>query len=90
MTLSSPLSAPLIDAYLSLNAAFDRFILILLGLGVLYIAGQLLTHFSYEVILRPLRKLATLRNDEAFTQSDILQEVTRELRNLEEESEPQK
>jgi len=71
LTLSSPLSGPLITAYLNLGAWFDRFIVVALGLGILYILGQLITHFSYEVILRPLRRLASLRNDEQFTKSDI-------------------
>ena len=71
MIIPSSIGAPLVNAYLSLGASFDRFIIVLFGIGILYILGQLLTHFSYDVILRPLRKLASLRKDEAFTKSDI-------------------
>ena len=41
------------------------------ALGLLYIVGQLLTHFSYDLILRPLRTLATWREEQDFTNSDI-------------------
>lgn len=71
MIIPSSIGAPLVNAYLSLGASFDRFIVVLFGIGILYILGQLLTHFSYDVILRPLRKLASLRKDEAFAKSDI-------------------
>ena len=71
MTIPSSIGTPLVNAYLSLGASFDRFIVVLFGIGILYILGQLITHFSYNVILRPLRKLASLRKDEAFTRSDI-------------------
>ena len=71
MIIPSSIGAPLVNAYLSLGASFDRFIVVLFGIGILYILGQLLTHFSYDVILRPLRKLASIRKDEAFTKSDI-------------------
>ena len=71
MIIPSSIGAPLVNAYLSLGASFDRFIIVLFGIGILYVLGQLITHFSYDVILRPLRKLASLRKDEAFTSSDI-------------------
>jgi hypothetical protein len=71
MIIPSSIGAPLVNAYLSLGATLDRFIVILMGIGVFYITGQLLTHFSYDVILRPLRKLAEWRNVKGFTRSDI-------------------
>jgi len=71
MTVSSSLGSQMLTAYLDLGASFDRFIIILLGIGILYILGQLITHFSYDVILRPLRKLASWRNDKEFAKSDI-------------------
>ncbi len=71
MIIPSSVGAPLIKAYLSLGASFDRFIVILMGVGILYIVGQLLTHFSYEVVLRPLAKLAAWRHNDGFTRSDI-------------------
>ena len=71
MIIPSSIGAPLINAYLNLGASFDRFIVVLFGIGILYIVGQLLTHFSYDVILRPLRRLSALRNDKAFGSSDI-------------------
>ncbi len=71
MIIPSFIGRPLLDAYLNLGAVFDRFIVILLGLGLLYIVGQLLTHFSYGVILAPLRKLAVWRNAAGFVKSDI-------------------
>ena len=71
MIIPSSIGAPLVNAYLNPGASFDRFVVILFGIGILYIAGQLITHFSYDVILRPLRVLASWRKNEAFTQSDI-------------------
>ena len=71
MIIPSSLGSPLVNAYLNLGASFDRFIVILFGIGILYIIGQLLTHFSYDVILRPLRKVAAWRNEKAFARSDI-------------------
>jgi hypothetical protein len=71
MTISSSIGSQLVAAYLELGASFDRFIVVLFGIGILYIVGQLITHFSYDVILRPLRKLASWRNDKEFAKSDI-------------------
>jgi hypothetical protein len=71
MIIPSSLGAPLVKAYLNLGASFDRFVVILFGIGLLNIVGQLLTHFSYEVILRPLRKLAAWRDVKEFAGSDI-------------------
>ncbi len=71
MIVPSSVGAPLVNAYLNLGASFDRFVVILFGIGLLYILGQLLTHFSYDVILRPLRKLAAWRQEEDFAHSDI-------------------
>jgi hypothetical protein len=71
MIIPSSIGAPLVNAYLNLGASFDRFVVILFGVGILYIVGQMLTHFSYDVILRPLRKLAAWRKEHDFTRSDI-------------------
>lgn len=71
MIIPSSIGAPLVNAYLSLGASFDRFIVILFGVGILYIVGQMLTHFSYDLILRPLRKIAEWRQARDFTHSDI-------------------
>ncbi len=71
MIIPSFIGKPLLDAYLNLGAVFDRVIVILLGLGLLYIVGQLLTHYSYNMILAPLRKLAEWRNVTDFAKSDI-------------------
>jgi len=71
MIIPSSVGAPLINAYLNLGASFDRFIVILFGIGILYIVGQMLTHFSYDVILRPLRTLAAWKQEKDFTRSDI-------------------
>jgi hypothetical protein len=71
MIIPSSIGAPLVNAYLNLGASFDRFVVILFGIGLLYILGQLLTHFSYDVILRPLQKLAAWRDDKDFAKSDI-------------------
>ncbi len=71
MIIPSSIGAPLVNAYLNLGASFDRFVVILFGIGLLYILGQLLTHFSYDVILRPLQKLAAWREDKDFAKSDI-------------------
>jgi hypothetical protein len=71
MIVPSSVGAPLVNAYLNLGASFDRFVVILFGIGLFYIVGQLLTHFSYDVILRPLRKLAAWRQEEDFAHSDI-------------------
>lgn len=71
MIIPSSIGKPLLDAYLSLGASFDRFVVILLGIGLLYILGQMLTHFSYDVILGPLRKLAAWRNVTGFANSDL-------------------
>jgi hypothetical protein len=71
MIIPSSIGAPLVNAYLSLGASFDRFVVILFGIGLLYIVGQLLTHFSYDLILRPLQKLAAWRQEKDFTRSDI-------------------
>lgn len=71
MIIPSSVGAPLVEAYLNLGASFDRFIVVLFGVGLLYIIGQLLTHFSYDVILRPLNKVADWRKDKNFTRSDI-------------------
>jgi hypothetical protein len=38
---------------------------------MLYITGQLLTHFSYDLILRPLRQLAAWKKVDEFARSDI-------------------
>ena len=51
-----PLGSTEQHAYLSLGVSFDRFVVVLFGIGILYVVGQLLTHFSYDVILRPLRR----------------------------------
>jgi len=45
MTLKPSMGSPLVRAYLDLGASFDRFIVVLLGIGLFYIVGQLLTHF---------------------------------------------
>lgn len=71
MIIPSSVGAPLVNAYLNLGASFDRFVVILFGIGILYIIGQLLTHFSYDVILRPLRKWAAWREEKDFARSDI-------------------
>lgn len=71
MIIPSSIGAPLVNAYLNLGASLDRFVVILFGIGILYIVGQLLTHFSYDVILRPLRRVAAWRNQEDFAHSDI-------------------
>ena len=71
MILPSSIGAPLVNAYLNLGASFDRFIVVLFGIGILYILGQLLTHFSYDVILRPLRRVADWRKEKDFAGSDI-------------------
>jgi hypothetical protein len=71
MIIPSSIGAPLVNAYLNLGASFDRFIVVLFGIGMLYIVGQLLTHFSYDLILRPLRKLAAWRTVKEFARSDI-------------------
>jgi hypothetical protein len=71
MIIPSSIGAPLVNAYLNLGASFDRFNVILFGIGILYILGQLLTHFSYDVILRPLRRVADWRNEKDFAGSDI-------------------
>lgn len=71
MIIPSSVGRPLVDAYLSLGASFDRFVVVLFAIGVLYILGQLLTHFSYDVVLRPLRRLAGRRNQDEFARSDI-------------------
>src|SRR5688572_16411889 len=71
MIIPSSIGAPLVNAYLNLGASFDGFVVILFGIGLLYILGQLLTHFSYDVILRPLQKLAAWREDKDFAESDI-------------------
>jgi hypothetical protein len=71
MTIPSSIGRPLVDAYLSLGASLDRFVVILFGIGMLYIIGQLLTHFSYDLILRPLRALAARRKEKDFARSDI-------------------
>jgi hypothetical protein len=71
MTIPSSMGAPLVNAYLNLGASFDRFIVVLFGVGILYIVGQMLTHFSYDVILLPLRKIAAWRNEKEFARSDI-------------------
>lgn len=71
MIIPSSIGAPLVNAYLNLGASFDRFVVILFGIGLLYILGQLLTHFSYDVILRPLQRLAAWRKEKDFATSDI-------------------
>jgi hypothetical protein len=71
MIIPSSIGAPLVNAYLNLGASFDRFVVILFGIGLLYILGQLLTHFSYDVILRPLQKVAAWREEKDFAKSDI-------------------
>ena len=71
MIIPSSVGGPLVEAYLNLGASFDRFIVVLFGIGLLYIVGQLLTHFSYDVVLRPLRWLAARRNQKEFARSDI-------------------
>jgi hypothetical protein len=71
MTIPSSIGSPLVNSYLNLGASFDRFVVILFGIGMLYIIGQLLTHFSYDVILRPLRKVAAWRKEKEFAGSDI-------------------
>lgn len=71
MIIPSSIGAPLVNAYLNLGASFDRFVVILFGVGLLYIVGQMLTHFSYDLILRPLRRLATWRKAQDFAHSDI-------------------
>ena len=69
MIIPSSVGAPLVNAYL--GASFDRFVVVLFGIGLLYIVGQLLTHFSNDVILRPLQALARRSNREGFAKSDI-------------------
>lgn len=71
MIIPSSVGAPLVNAYLDLGASFDRFIVVLFAVGIFYITGQVLTHFSYDVILLPLRKLAAWRNNKDFARSDI-------------------
>ena len=71
MIIPSSIGAPLVNAYLNLGASFDRFVVILFGVGLLYILGQLLTHFSYDVILRPLQMFAVWRKEKDFARSDI-------------------
>ena len=71
MIIPSTVGAPLVRAYLNLGASFDRFVVVLFGIGILYIVGQLLTHFSYDVILRPLRRFAAWRKEDDFASSDI-------------------
>ena|ERR687888_2290785 len=71
MTLTPSIGSPLVQAYLNLGASFDRFIVVLLGVGIFYIIGQLLTHYSYDLILRPLRRLALWRKNDGFAESDI-------------------
>jgi hypothetical protein len=71
MIIPSSIGAPLVNAYLNLSASFDRFVVVLFGIGILYILGQLLTHFSYDLILRPLRRVAAWRKEEGFARSDI-------------------
>jgi hypothetical protein len=71
MIIPSSIGAPLVNAYLNLGASFDRFVVILFGIGLFYIVGQLLTHFSYDVILRPLQTLAGWRKQKDFASSDI-------------------
>lgn len=71
MIIPSSIGSTLINAYLNLGASFDRFVVILFGIGILNIVGQLLTHFSYDVILRPLRKVAAWRKEKDFRGSDI-------------------
>jgi hypothetical protein len=71
MTIPSAIGASLVNAYLNLGASFDRLIVILLGVGILYVVGQMLTHFSYDVILRPLIKMADWRDKQGFARSDI-------------------
>ena len=71
MIIPSSVGRPLVEAYLGLGASFDRFVVVLFAIGVLYILGQLPTHFSYDVVLRPLRRLAGRRNQDEFARSDI-------------------
>jgi hypothetical protein len=71
MIIPSSVGAPLVNAYLSLGASFDRFVVVLFGIGLLYIVGQLLTHFSQDLILRPLQALARRSKQEEFAKSDI-------------------
>jgi hypothetical protein len=71
MIIPSSIGAPLVNAYLNLGASFDRFVVILFGIGLLYIVGQMLTHFSYDVILRPLQRVADWRKDKDFARTDI-------------------
>src|SRR5688572_20634337 len=71
MIIPSSVGAPLVNAYLNLGASFDRFVVILFGIGIFYIVGQMLTHFSNDVILRPLRALASWRKEKDFAKSDI-------------------
>lgn len=71
MVIPSSVGAPLVRAYLNLGASFDRFVVILFGIGILNIVGQLLTHFSYDLILRPLQMLAAWRNVKDFDSSDL-------------------
>lgn len=71
MIIPSSIGAPLVNAYLNLGASFDRFVVVLFGIGMLYILGQLLTHFSYDLILRPLRSVAAWKKEKDFARSDI-------------------
>ena len=71
MIIPSFIGTSLVNAYLSLGASFDRFVVILFGVGILYIVGQLLTHFSYDLILRPLRRWAAWKQEQDFSRSDI-------------------
>jgi hypothetical protein len=71
MIIPSSIGAPLVNAYLNLGASFDRFVVILFGIGLLYIIGQLLTHFSYDVILRPLEMFAAWQKEKDFVRSDL-------------------
>ena len=71
MIIPSSIGAPLVNAYLNLGASFDRFVVVLFGIGMLYILGQLLTHFSYDLILRPLRGVAAWKKEKDFARSDI-------------------
>src|SRR5215208_4901039 len=69
LIIPSSVGEPLVNAYLNLGASFDRFVVLMFGIGLLNIVGQLLTHFSYDIILRPLRKMAAWRNGKEFARS---------------------
>jgi len=70
VTVSSPARDFTVSSYLSLSDTFDKLIVVVLGLGVLYTLGQFLTFVSYEIIHRPMRAFASWRKDRRYPPSD--------------------